>query len=74
MNDAGKLLIFRHRSDIIYLYGDIAQLVRAFGSHPRGRGFEPRCLYQIEKYRRGGAFFVSKFVMTDKFSVIISEL
>ena len=26
--------------------GGIAQLVRAFGSHPRGHRFEPYCLHQ----------------------------
>ena len=28
-------------------YGGIAQLVRAFGSHPRGLGFESPCLHHI---------------------------
>lgn len=29
-------------------YGGIAQLVRAFGSHPRGLGFESLCLHQYD--------------------------
>ena len=29
------------------LTGDIAQLVRAFASHARGRGFESLCLHHI---------------------------
>ena len=29
----------------IKTHGGIAQLVRAFGSHPRGRGFESLCLH-----------------------------
>ena len=28
-------------------YGGIAQLVRAFASHAKGRGFESLCLHQI---------------------------
>ena len=39
------VLIFRGACDRIYHaqkeYGGVAQLVRAFGSHPRGHGFEP---------------------------------
>ncbi len=27
--------------------GGMAQLVRAFGSHPRGRGFESPCLHHL---------------------------
>ena len=30
-------------------YGGIAQLVRAFGSHPRGHRFEPYCLHQSKR-------------------------
>ncbi len=34
-------------------FGGIAQLVRAFGSHPRGHRFEPYCLHQNEKTHFG---------------------
>ena len=27
-------------------YGDVAQLARAFGSYPKGRGFDPPSRYQ----------------------------
>ena len=30
-----------------FLFRRIAQLVRAFASHARGHGFEPRCVYQL---------------------------
>ncbi len=33
-----------------FLFGGIAQLVRAFASHARGRGFESLCLYQTDFY------------------------
>ena len=32
---------------IFHSFGGIAQLVRAFGSHPKGRGFEPPCVHHI---------------------------
>lgn len=33
---------------IFHSFGGIAQLVRAFGSHPKGRGFEPPCVHQLK--------------------------
>ena len=37
--------------------GGIAQLVRAFGSHPRGRRFEPYCLHQKKSTAIAVLFF-----------------
>ena len=31
------------------LHGEIAQLARAFGSYPKGRGFDPPSRYQIDR-------------------------
>ncbi len=48
--------------------GGIAQLVRAFGSHPRGHRFEPYCLHQNEKdtvwcpFRFGATYRVRTYV------------
>lgn len=40
-------------------------MVRAFGSHPRGRGFEPLRLHQIpERHRFRGAFSVFRTILT----------
>ena len=41
---------------LVSLYGDIAQLVRAFASHARGHGFESPCLHQRCKPPKGGFF------------------
>ena len=38
--------------------GGIAQLVRAFGSHPRGRRFEPYCLHQEKSKSRDLLFSI----------------
>lgn len=32
---------------MVFVFGRIAQLVRAFASHARGHGFESPCLHQI---------------------------
>ena len=40
--------------------GGVAQLVRAFGSHPRGHGFEPPRLHQKEKHPEEGAFLFGR--------------
>ena len=32
---------------IAYFYGEIAQLARASGSYPEGRGFDPLSRYQL---------------------------
>ena len=52
------VLIFRGACDRIYHaqkeYGGVAQLVRAFGSHPRGHGFEPP---RLQKKVPPGTFF-----------------
>ena len=47
--------------------GGVAQLVRAFGSHPRGRGFEPLRLHQTVKIRTPlGSDFVLSAPPTSK--------
>ena len=33
---------------LVVLHGEIAQLARAFGSYPKGRGFDPLSRYQID--------------------------
>ena len=37
---------------VLHKSGGIAQPVRAFGSHPRGRGFESLCLHQNQRERQ----------------------
>ena len=40
-----------------YIFGGVAQLVRAFGSHPRGHGFEPPRLHIKSAFRFENADF-----------------
>ena len=51
MKNIKKLLLKSNNFDIIILLirnGDVAQLARAFGSYPKGRGFESPRRYQEE--------------------------
>ena len=43
-------------------YGGVAQLVRVFGSHPKGRGFESLRLHHFCTVRFDGLFFSAHFV------------
>ena len=36
---------------MVFVFGRIAQLVRAFASHARGQGFESLCVHQKRKRR-----------------------
>ena len=47
----------------IFCFGGIAQLVRAFGSHPRGHRFEPYCLHQSQKPLFGVVFVIHRRFM-----------
>lgn len=43
-------------------YGGVAQLVRVFGSHPKGRGFESLRLHHFCTVRFDGLFFSVRFL------------
>ena len=45
LKDIDKYIITYYN---IFVYGDVAQLARAFGSYPKGRGFDPLRRYQYE--------------------------
>lgn len=45
-------------------YGGVAQLVRVFGSHPKGRGFESLRLHHFCTVRFDGLFFSASFWFT----------
>ena len=53
------------------VYGEIAQLARAFGSYPKGRGFDSPSRYQGKQYL-GTAFYVPERQGTknDKFHIL----
>ena len=44
--------------NMITEYGGVAQPVRAFGSHPRGHGFEPPHLHQKSRMRKRSGFLL----------------
>ena len=44
-------------------YGEVAQLARAFGSYPKGRGFDPPSRYHIVYYSN---YYSSSFFIYDK--------
>lgn len=52
----------RHRHDAVILQhfvcGDVAQLVRAFGSYPKGRRFDPHRRYHVVHGVRTKTFLV----------------
>ncbi len=66
------MLSNRKRSAIILvvLYGEIAQLARAFGSYPKGRGFDPPSRYQNDKKL---GLKKSEFLMIDIHSYLNSK-
>ena len=45
--------------NINYVNGEVAQLARAFGSYPKGRGFDPLLRYQ-EEFSRAFMFDFDK--------------
>ena len=45
----------------ILLYGEVAQLARAFGSYPTGRRFESTLRYQNKNCSKNGQFFKIEF-------------
>ena len=47
------------------IYGEIAQLARASGSYPEGRGFDPLSRYQYVIYSN---YYSSSFFINDKLS------
>ena len=49
-------------------YGGIAQSVRAFGSHPKGRGFESPCVHQKKDLGMPSLFLIKFAVRGMKYA------
>ena len=49
---------------LLFLFGDVAQLARASGSYPEGRGFDPLRRYQmfITRYMLCLVFILEKMI------------